>query len=307
MNGETTNFPFGLTSYGIPLIGSSQQIPVTNGQYWFVDGTNGNDGATGHSMATALKTIGAANARVAANDVVLVFPGTYTESVSCTVSGVRFIAMSTTPNAVKWQGATDATCLTLGASNTGAYGFRFTPPVQSAGAPAAIKLSGANYAKIIGNRFQGATNSYYAIYSPTCDSDNVIIENNDFEYMNTATHGSAIYCVEAGGLSYSDWIIRGNKFSSCTRAIYLNGRVCLIADNHIAQAGITAAGAVNTNVTTTKINLQGATGTSSGANQVHGNYFGGTYSHAGGYTEGASGDDWSGNYLIAGLTTALPA
>lgn len=305
-NQPYTNFPEGLTSLGVPLIGSGQ-VPVTSGNYWFVDGTNGNDGAGGQTLGEALATIGEAAARATINDVILVFPGTYTEAVSCSTAGVRFIAVGSATNSVKWQGATDATCLTLGAANMGVYGFRFTPPVRSAGTPAAVKLSSASYAKIVGNRFQGTTGSYYAIYSPVCNSDNVIIENNDFEYLNTATEGSAIYCLEAGGLSYSDWIIRGNKFSSCIRGIYLNGRVCLVSGNHIAQAGITAAGSVNTNVTTTKVNLSGVSGTSSGANQVHGNFFGGTYSIAGGYTPAASGDDWSGNYVVAGVTTALPA
>ena len=43
-NQPYTNFPEGLTSLGVPLIGSGQ-VPVTSGNYWFVDGTNGNDGA----------------------------------------------------------------------------------------------------------------------------------------------------------------------------------------------------------------------------------------------------------------------
>lgn len=303
---EPTNFPNGLTSYGLPVIGAGR-VPVTNGQYYFVDGTNGNDGINGNSLAQPLKTIAAAIARAAVNDVILVMPGTYTESVTCSVAGVRIIGLASATNAVKWLAATDAVCLTISAANVEVAGFRFTAPVRSAGSPAAILLSNASYAHIHGNRFQGATGSYYAIYSPVCNSDNVIIEGNDFEYLNTATEGSAIYCLEAGGLSYSDWIISGNKFSSCIRAIYLNGRVCLISGNHIAQAGITSAGAVGTNVTTTKITLSGVSGTNSGANQVHGNYLGGTYSIAGGYITGASGDDWSGNFVIAGATTALPA
>lgn len=302
-----TNYPEGLSSFGIPLVGSGQ-IPVTDGTYWFVDGTNGNDGNEGTSIDSALQTIAAAVNRAVAKDVVLVLPGTYTESVTADVSNLSIIGLGTATNSVRWLAATDAVCLTIsGASNVEVSGFRFTPPARSAGTPAAISLSSAPYAHIHGNRFQGTTSSYYAIYSAVCNSDNVIIENNDFEYLNTATEGSAIYCIEAGGLSYSAWQIKNNKFSSCVRAIYLNGRVCLIAGNHISQAGITAAGAVNTNVTTTKISLSGVSGTNSGANQVHGNFLGGTYSIAGGYTPAASGDDWAGNFNIAGITAALPA
>lgn len=258
------------------------------------------------SYPRVFQTIAAANSFAVSGrgDAILIMPGTYTESVVATAANVKFIGYGP-KNSVKWTAATDANCVTLSAGSQTVDNIKFTPPVRSAGSPAAIVLSGASYAVIKNCRFQGATGSYYAIYSPVCSSDNVTIENNDFEYMNTASVGAGIYCLEAGGLSYSDWIIKNNKFSSCVVACYLNGRVCLVQGNHFAQEGITAAGSVGS-VTTTKLTLAGVSGTNSGANLVHGNYFGGTYSHAGGYINGTTVDDWAGNYVIAGLTTALP-
>ena len=94
-----TNFPQGLTSMGIPLLGAGQ-IPVTNGKYWFVDGTNGNDGNPGHSIPNALKTLTQALSSALASDVIVVLPG-YTQTItgaaglSATVSGVTIVGLGT--------------------------------------------------------------------------------------------------------------------------------------------------------------------------------------------------------------------
>lgn len=295
-----TNFPNGVTSYGVPVVGSGN-IPVTSGNYYFVNGTTGVDGNSGLNAAEATKTIGAAVTKAKTNDVVLVMPGTYSEVVVASVAGVHIIAVGTI-HSVIWTSATDTASLTIGASNIEVAGFYFKPPVFTAGTPTAILLSSANYANIHDNRFQGQTGSYNAIYSPVCNSDNVIIANNDFEYMNTASNGAAILGVEAGGLSYSDWKILGNKFSSCVTAVNINGRVCLVQGNHFLIEGITAAGAIGA-VCTLALDLSG---TSSGANGVHGNYLGGAYS-ATLYKVGVTVDDWAGNFNIAGITTANPS
>lgn len=50
-----TNYPNGLSSFGVPLMGSG--IPVTSGTYYFVDYTLGNDGADGLSIETPFKTV----------------------------------------------------------------------------------------------------------------------------------------------------------------------------------------------------------------------------------------------------------
>lgn len=51
-----TNFPNGITSFGIPVLGGGG-IPATYGKVWFVDYDNGSDDNDGKSMETALKTI----------------------------------------------------------------------------------------------------------------------------------------------------------------------------------------------------------------------------------------------------------
>jgi hypothetical protein len=307
-----TNFPNGVSSFGIPIMGSGT-IPVSSsGNYYFVDGTNGLAGNDGTSMETAVKTIKSGVALATkAGDTVVVLPGTYTEAaITASVAGIHIVGLGTSIKQVIVTSATDVTTLTLAATDIEVSGFYFKPATYTSDATvASIKLSNASYANIHDNRFQGQANSYNAIYSAVCNSDNVTIGNNSFMYMNTLTSGAAILGVEAGGLSYSNWKILNNTFNSCVTSVNINGRLCSVLGNTFAVNGITALGA-GAAVCTLSLDLSG---TSSYGNMVHGNYLGGAYT-ATLYKVGASGDDWSGNFAIGagtgvagGITTANPA
>lgn len=102
-----TNFPNGVTSLGIPVIGSGQQIPVTNGNYYFVcnaSTANGSDGNTGTSVSAPLATLAAAIAKcstdAAGDDVIVVLPG-HAESIASataltfSVAGMTIVGIGT--------------------------------------------------------------------------------------------------------------------------------------------------------------------------------------------------------------------
>ncbi len=76
-----TNFPNGISSFGIPVIGSA---PLNSGNYLFVNGTTGADGNSGNSTKNPMSTIQQAvtTAALAPGSVVLVAPGTYDETVT---------------------------------------------------------------------------------------------------------------------------------------------------------------------------------------------------------------------------------
>lgn len=271
------------------------------GDVYFVDSANGSDENDGTSLANAFATIAVAVAAAVAGDTIYI-RGSFSEAVTVSVAGLRILGLGTTPKQAQWTAANDAVCLTIAAEHVEVRNIYFRPPAYAADrGTCAIKLSNAGHARIVGNRFQGKTGSQAAIYSPVCNSDNVHIVGNEFYYLNTATYGAAIKGVEAGGLSYSGWLIKDNVFNSCVTAIDINGRCCQIQGNTIAYAGIAATGAGG-NVLAMGIDLSG---TSSYGNQVHGNYLGGTYG-SGLYVVGATGDDWAGNYNIAGITAANP-
>jgi hypothetical protein len=289
---------------------TSQNDVVLPGSTYYVDSSAGLDTNSGQAWNAALKTIAAAVALAVAGDKILC-KGSFNEAVvvATELKGIAIVGVGTGPNRSVWTDSTvDTVCLTINASEVLVAGFKFQPPAFSALTPAAILLGGANYARIIGNRFQGKLSSYMAIYSPVCNSDNVEIDDNEFIYMNTITgvDGSAILGVEAGGLSYSAWKIRRNSFESCVEGVNICGRVCLLEGNHFGVNGVKAddtLGAVAGSHGSKK--LIDLSGTGSGANKVHGNYLGGAYTSTL-YAVGASGDDWAGNYNIAGITAANP-
>jgi len=80
-----TRFPHGLSSFGIPLLGSIPLVgvPNKNGKVWFVDQVLGNDGNSGQDPTAAFKTIQKAvnSAGNGTGDTIFVFPGTYAENV----------------------------------------------------------------------------------------------------------------------------------------------------------------------------------------------------------------------------------
>ena len=272
---------------------------VHPGKVWFVDSVNGVDTYNGATWSQAFKTIAVAVAACDAGDTIFI-KGTFSEAVTCSKAGVRFIGAGANPRSASWTAPTVAGsfCLKLAAAYCHVENIYFKPVIYvSSGIPSAIRLSGANWTTIKGCRFQGQTGSYKAVYSPVCDSDNVHISGCEFFYMNTATDGAAIFGAEAGGLSYSGWVIEDCDFNSCTTDIDINGRACILRRNTHPIGGITAAGAVNAAVTGVAIDLSG---TSSGGNTVTGCALAGAYTSTL-YVGGAAGDNWAGNY--AAITT----
>jgi len=85
-----TNYPNGLTSFGIPVLGGGNvSIPNGNGQVLFVDGS-GVFSTTGTPTYTTIQ--GAINSVVSgAGSTIFVFPGTYEENL--TVTGTDYVSI----------------------------------------------------------------------------------------------------------------------------------------------------------------------------------------------------------------------
>jgi len=96
---EIMNYPNGLASFGIPLVGGG--IPSSKGTFYFVDYTAGKDGNTGTSTTSPLKTIAKAYEMAKSNnDDVIVLMGNathvLTEMLNITKNRVHFIGMDGT-------------------------------------------------------------------------------------------------------------------------------------------------------------------------------------------------------------------
>lgn len=80
-----TAFPQGVSSFGIPQVGSGTTIPASTGTYFFVDSTSGSSANSGLSPDRAVATIQQAidKCTAAKGDVVVVMPG-HAETVTAT-------------------------------------------------------------------------------------------------------------------------------------------------------------------------------------------------------------------------------
>jgi len=92
-----TNFPQGVSSYGVPQLGGVS-IPSTTGKYIFVDSVTGSNGNNGSSPTQPVASISAAQdlATASKGDVVVIMPGhaeTLTAVVTLSKAGVTYLGL----------------------------------------------------------------------------------------------------------------------------------------------------------------------------------------------------------------------
>lgn len=123
-----TNFPNGITSFGVPVLGTIGGLPFT-GNYFFVDPVNGADGNEG-SVELPLKTLYGALAKCTSgnNDVVvLIGNGAASGSARLSTALAQSITSSATNGTLNWN--KDATHLVGVCSPTAvAQRARIAPP-----------------------------------------------------------------------------------------------------------------------------------------------------------------------------------
>ena len=73
-----TNFPHGISSFGIPVMGSGGRFSSPWNTHYFVDGDNGNDGNSGLEPSESFKTISRAVSVSTGGDVIYIRPKSYT-------------------------------------------------------------------------------------------------------------------------------------------------------------------------------------------------------------------------------------
>jgi len=278
-------------------------LPPLAGKLWFVDTTAGSNGQSGKTFSAGFKTVAKAVAVAGANDAIAIVAPTNTYQLSEAVTiasakrGLRLIGLGNGPLGAVWSGAVNTVSLTVNAYDVMVENIKFRPPAYSTGShsvAAGISLSGAYNAIIRNCLFQGQANSENAILTDG-NNANVIVEDCEFIYLNTATYGAGIFGSGYTVGENSGWMIRNCTFHSNVSHIWTRLRQSSILGCHFADYGLGPAGAGIQ--TTKKIFISGAT---LGVNRVHGNVFEGTYNLAG-YT-GGTNDNWFGN--VVGVNTA---
>jgi hypothetical protein len=322
----TTNFPNGVSSFGIPIYGGPRgnlasgapgvSLGVTSiiGNTWFVDTVFGADGNAGNSPQAAFSTMARAFLSLKSGDVIN-FRGKITENLTtpeqvfdvwinglgnrprhadATPLGGQYAAAQWAPAAAPTAGAPTLSVIQQGwrLSNFLMTSSGATAPClqvsRNAGAGNAER--DGSHLEVLGVRFAGAgigiRSGEAGVFTEI--PYNVLVAGCQFDGMTKAMGGIA-------GVTANQWIIRDNFFMGNTSQIIMALTNSLILRNQIGP--FTAAG------NSGGIDLTGGTGT----NQVNGNWLSGTYSNAGGYVAGGAGDNWYGNFGSAGVTSADPA
>lgn len=312
-----TNYPNGLTSFGVPVVPYSDLIHVGSTtenntdivggdtHYW-VNGNFGSDGNDGLSPQTPMKTMSAVFDKLNSGDIIHV-TGNITEQLTTPagIFDVTIIGEGNLPRhadahtenngytAVTWKFPSSPTAATP-LLKIQQQGWRLvnilftgslanTPHVQlyrDGGAGDAER--DASHTHIIGCRFDGGVVGVQD--SGGCAF--VRIESCLFRGFTTA----AINAVVGAGIgTLLCWNIEHNRFKDNTNHIILGLNQGTVWHNDFG------------NFTTMSLDLNGGTGN----NTVTLNYLTGTYSIAGGYRVAAATDSWGANMTAdSGVATA---
>lgn len=192
-----TNFPNGISSYGVPVIGSAGLL--RQGTYYFVDSNNGSDGNTGTDPSAALATVDAAVNKCTANagDTIIALPGhaetvTAADGIDLDVAGVSVIGIGvgTQKPTITFTTATTAD-VEVAAANVEVTGFRFVCNIASQVAMVTVAATGDG-AHIHHNDFlEGSATGVTMLLLG--DADGVIVEDNTFYAATAGNYDEAIH------------------------------------------------------------------------------------------------------------------
>ena len=321
-----TNFPNGITSFGVPVLGGGGPggLVAFNNVY-FVDGINGSDGNSGLDVSRPFATIQKAVNTVVHRDAIIVLPHV--------AAGVDYDETVTTPlnnatsgnaaNLVTLMGASatiygqDApmifpntgagNCLVMRAPGWRISGITFAVPTTStmciqlnlAQAAQTDNTSYAPHTQIDHCRFRGLVAAGVGIQFTGAPHD-VRILNNVFDEFTD----NCIECPNSSTALPNRCLVVGNYFMNFTHGINMPLRGF---NNSLILNNIFAEGQSNTIVTI--IDITGGTG-----NTVSGNVFPGDYSTASARFGAGTSDEWAGNYssdtsegeVTGGITHGAP-
>lgn len=223
-----TDFPNGITSFGIPVLGSGiETLKKKSANVYFVDKTNGNDSYDGKSadraFATIAKAVTIVNARInwsaspwAKGDVIVIAQGSYAENLTALPFGATIIGMGDCfdadgENGVKIKPASGKPVDVDSLINTKIINVGFESADTSRIFDAAI----LNNVQIIHCQFRGApeaTTSTAGIY--TNDSVALTVRDCFISYVDA---GIDFVYVDAGD-SVTRCLIQNNVITYCSEA-----------------------------------------------------------------------------------------
>lgn len=267
-----TNYPNGVSSFGVPLIGSGPNIPASTGQYIFVSSTIGSNGNLGLDVGSPKATIAGAllQANASKGDVIVCLPGhaeTFTAAAALTVSkaGVYIVGLGTgvLRPTITWSTSTAAQMIVSAAQVTfDNFVFDFTGIDAIV---AAVSVTGADFA-LRNSTIQTNSGTAGAVLGilTAATATRFTVENCLFfgPATNSGTTTTAQIKHEVG----IDYVIRNNVFKGKMTQSILNVTTVLggLIDNNRFVVGtgtvaITMAAASTPFITNNRINVPSGT------------------------------------------------
>lgn len=212
-----TNFPNGVSSFGVPMVGGIGGIPLT-GTWWFVDPANGSDGNDGQSPSTAFATLyqGHNKATAGKNDVVvLIGDGSTTGTARLSTALAQTINSSATTGTLTWSKA--ATHLLGVTAPTGvAARARIAPP---SGTYTQATFGSGNFVSVTAQGCIFANFSLFNGFSTGGNSQICWTDSGGRNFYSTVQFGGAADAASAQSTSSRSMLITGggeNTFVDCT-------------------------------------------------------------------------------------------
>jgi hypothetical protein len=213
-----TNFPNGITSFGVPVLGTIGGLPLT-GTYFFVNPAGGSDAYDGLSPETPFQTIYAAYAAATAgnNDViVLIGNGSTSGTARMSTALAQSVTSSATTGTITW--AKNATHLIGVTAPTGVSNrARFAPPTGTY--TASTFGNNGNMFNVTASGCIFANFSVFAGFSTGSASQVAWIDNGGRNYYESVQFGGMEDTASAQGANARALRVTGageNTFVNCT-------------------------------------------------------------------------------------------
>jgi hypothetical protein len=254
-----TNYPNGISSFGVPQIGGST-LPVTDGNYFFVDasfGSNGNEGNTPEkpfaTVAYAISVSTAGN-----NDVIVMLPA-HTETIATAggwtpKAGTFILGLGWGDNRPRITMSATASTILLSAAGVSLRNFRVTTSVAEV--VTIISMSGAGCTIDAVDYYESGTFACITFLTTTAAA-------NRFSLLNcrhastTAPTGTAGWLSLVGG---DAWRIENNTFIVARAATSWVCRVLTTAATNIFVQNNTFCSTVSDTATVAFVLLANTTG-----------------------------------------------
>ena len=249
-----TAFPTGVTSFGVPVIGSGLAIPVTTGNYYFVSSTKGSNGNDGLTPQNPLATVAyAITLTTASNGDCIVMMPYHRESIAAAggwtpLAGTSIVGLG-------WGGTrplikTTATTSTILCS---AANLLFQNFVVQAGITETVTIFSISGKDVIINAVdyqEDATNNYTCIsFLTTTAAASRFMVLNCRHNSTTVPVGTAAWMSIVGG---DGWTIENNELNviratnaaSCAIGTLTPAATNVLIRNNVMNLGLTGAGKI---------------------------------------------------------------